>query len=84
MGALARCQRSSCAQAALAEARHSQTPQHPVQANPALRGVIAFPQLTPPPADFLADMEGYVREAPRVVDPNAQARRGSVSAQCRV
>jgi hypothetical protein len=45
---------------------------------PALRNIIQYPHLAPLPADFLTAMEEYVREAPKVLDPNAAGspRRG--------
>lgn len=39
-----------------------------------LRRAIQFPKLEPPPADFLAQMEGYCREAPRPLDEHAHKK----------
>jgi hypothetical protein len=44
----------------------------------ACRNIIQYPHLAPLPADFLTAMDEYVREAPKVLDPNAAGspRRG--------
>ena len=39
-----------------------------------LKRAIQFPTLEPPPADFLAQMEGYCREAPRPLDEHAHKK----------
>ncbi len=39
-----------------------------------LKRAIQFPKLEAPPADFLAQMENYCREAPRPLDEHAHKK----------
>ena len=42
---------------------------HAIEGIEDMRRAIQFPKLEPPPQDFLRQMEEYVREAPRPLDP---------------
>ena len=46
-----------------------------------LRHTVQFPKLESPPADFLEQMENYVREAPRHVSENGIPQNKKVCAK---